>query len=160
VIAMVLIAALAAGAAWMAQGWRKDAVIAAQAAAFAIERDGQAQATVAAIEEAREEGRRRTAAMEDERDKAQRLAAAAAADAAGARNERDRLRSRANALARAAADRDPAAANGSPPGAAGADLLAYMLGRVSDRATELAAIADRARVAGLTCERIYDGLSK
>ncbi|RIQ76112.1 lysis protein, partial [Bordetella avium] len=28
VIAMVLIAALAAGAAWMAQGWRKDAVIA------------------------------------------------------------------------------------------------------------------------------------
>ncbi|MFU1999976.1 hypothetical protein [Bordetella avium] len=27
-IAMVLIAALAAGAAWMAQGWRKDAVIA------------------------------------------------------------------------------------------------------------------------------------
>ncbi|WP_276330478.1 DUF2514 family protein [Bordetella avium] len=39
-------------------------------------------------------------------------------------------------------------------------LLAYMLGRVSDRAAELAAIADRARVAGLTCERIYDGLSK
>ncbi|RIQ49561.1 DUF2514 family protein [Bordetella avium] len=35
-----------------------------------------------------------------------------------------------------------------------------MLGRVSDRAAELAAIADRARVAGLTCERIYDGLSK
>ncbi|MFU1932820.1 DUF2514 family protein, partial [Bordetella avium] len=62
--------------------------------------------------------------------------------------------------ARAAADRDPAAADGGPPGAAGADLLAYMLGRVSDRAAELAAIADRARVAGLTCERIYDGLSK
>ncbi|WP_414134455.1 DUF2514 family protein [Bordetella avium] len=50
--------------------------------------------------------------------------------------------------------------NVGPSGAAGADLLAYMLGRVSDRAAELAAIADRARVAGLTCERIYDGLSK
>ncbi|RIQ51071.1 DUF2514 family protein [Bordetella avium] len=53
---------------------------------------------------------------------------------------------------------NPAAANGSPPGAAGADLLAYMLGRVSDRATELAAIADRARVAGLTCESAYGAL--
>ncbi|WP_420808869.1 DUF2514 family protein [Bordetella avium] len=50
--------------------------------------------------------------------------------------------------------------NGGPPGAAGADLLAYMLGRVSDRAAELAAIADRARVAGLRCEWIYDGLSR
>ncbi|AZY48754.1 hypothetical protein C0J09_06065 [Bordetella avium] len=35
-----------------------------------------------------------------------------------------------------------------------------MLGRVSDRAAELAAIADRARVAGLRCEWIYDGLSR
>jgi len=58
-------------------------------------------------------------------------------------------------LARAAVARDPAAADGSPAGAAAVDLLAYMLGRVSDRAAELASIADRARIAGLTCERAY-----
>ncbi|HCW17692.1 MAG TPA: DUF2514 domain-containing protein, partial [Achromobacter sp.] len=78
------------------------------------------------------------------------------ADAAGARAERDGLRIRANALARAAVSRDPAAADGSPTGAAAIDLLAYMLSRVSDRAEELAGVADRARIAGLTCELTYD----
>jgi hypothetical protein len=31
-----------------------------------------------------------------------------------------------------------------------------MLGRVSDRAEELAGVADRAHIAGLTCARAYD----
>ncbi|WP_125117736.1 DUF2514 family protein [Bordetella trematum] len=118
--------------------------------------DKQAKAVAAAIEAAREEGRRRTAAVEKARDEAQKLAADAAAD--GLRADLGRLRTRANTLARAAADRDPAATHGSPPGAAGADLLAYMLGRVSRRAAELASVADRARIAGLACERAYDSL--
>ena len=45
---------------------------------------------------------------------------------------------------------------GGPAGAAAVDLLAHMLGRVSDRAEALAGIADRAGIAGLTCERAYD----
>ncbi|AZY54252.1 DUF2514 family protein [Bordetella avium] len=147
-------------AAWSVQEWWWGAAVSELKADFAREDAERANANLAAVERVREEEKRRTAAVEEARNEAQKLAAAAAADAAGARNERDRLRARANALARAAADRDPAAADGGPPGAAGADLLAYMLGRVSDRAAELAAIADRARVAGLTCERIYDGLSK
>ncbi len=57
------------------------------------------------------------------------------------------------ALTRAAAARAPAAADGSPAGTDAVDLLAYMLGRVSRRAEELAGVADRARIAGLTCER-------
>lgn len=48
--------------------------------------------------------------------------------------------------------------DGSPAGAAAVDLLAHMLGRVSVRAEELASIADRARIAGLMCERAYDGV--
>lgn len=72
-VVALLSAALAAGAAWTAQGWRKDAAIARQAAAFALERDRQAQATVAALEAVREEGRRRTAAVEKARDDAQEL---------------------------------------------------------------------------------------
>jgi len=147
---------LASCAAWTAQGWRASATQARSEATHAAERDAQAQATVAAVEAAREEGKRRTAAMEKARDDATKQAAAAAADAAGARAERDGLRIRANALARAAVSRDPAAADGSPTGAAAIDLLAYMLSRVSDRAEELAGVADRARIAGLTCELTYD----
>ncbi|MGO4402193.1 DUF2514 family protein [Achromobacter sp. PAB15] len=51
---------------------------------------------------------------------------------------------------------DPAAAGGSLAGTTALDLLVYMLGRVSDRAEELAAFADRARIAGLKCEGIYE----
>ncbi|HCW20068.1 DUF2514 family protein [Achromobacter sp.] len=157
---MVALAAsvLASCAAWTAQGWRASAVQARSEATHAAERDAQAQATVAAVEAAREEGKRRTAAVEKARDDATKQAAAAVADAAGARAERDGLRYRAYSLARAAIFRDPAAADGSPAGANAVDLLAYMLGRVSDRAEELAAVADRARIAGLTCERAYDAV--
>ncbi|WP_454676502.1 DUF2514 family protein [Achromobacter marplatensis] len=150
--------ALAGWSGWTAQGWRAAATLAKSEAARAAERDAQAQATVAAVEAAREEGKRRTAAVENARDDATKQAAAAAADAAGARGERDRLLARANTLARAAISRDPSAANGSPTGASAVDLLAYMLGRVSDRATALAGIADDARIAGLTCELSYDAV--
>lgn len=149
-------AVLVGCAAWTVQGWRGDAKQARAEAAHAKERDNQAQATMAAVEVARTEERRRMAAMEKARDDSQKAAAAAAADAAGARDERDRLRSRADALARAAAVRAPTLADGSPAGADAVSLLAYMLGSVSRRAEELAGIADRARIAGLTCEHSYD----
>ncbi|WP_334162820.1 DUF2514 family protein [Achromobacter insolitus] len=158
--AAALAGALAAGgAAWTAQGWRGDARLARAEAAHVQERDAQAHATMTAIEAARAEGRRRTAAMEKARDDAQKQAAAATADAADVRAELSRLRTRANALAHAAASRDPAAADGSPAGADAVGLLAYMLSRVSGRAEALAGIADRARIAGLTCERAYGALA-
>lgn len=153
------VAIVGAVVAWTAQGWRYGAEIAELQRQQAEENDAQAQATVAAVEAARTEERRRTAAMEKARDDAQTLAAAAAADAAGVRDERDRLRARANTLARSAVARDATLASGGPSGAAAIDLLAYMLGRAIDRAAALARIADRARVAGLTCERAYDSLS-
>jgi hypothetical protein len=158
--AATLAGAVIAGiSAWVVQGWRGDASLAAEVAARALERDAQTQATITAVEAARDEGRRRIAALENTRDDAKKQAAAAAADAAGARAERDGMRARANALARTAAGRDPALAAGSPAGAVAVDLLAYMLGRAIDRAEALAGVADRARIAGLTCERAYDGLS-
>lgn len=149
-------AALASCAAWTAQGWRGSAALAKAEAAHAAERNAQAQATVAAVQAAREESKRRTAAVEKARDDATKQAAAAAADASGARAERDGLRVRANSLARAAIARDPTVVDGGPAGEDAIDLLAYLLGRLSDRAAELARIADRARIAGLMCERTYD----
>ncbi|WP_245191761.1 DUF2514 family protein [Achromobacter insuavis] len=159
-VAAALAGAFAAGSAtWTVQAWRYTAQLADVRAAHAQERDAQAQATVAAVEAVRNEERRRMAAVEIARDDAQKQAAAAASDAADARDQRDRLRARANTLARAAATRDPAFAEGSPSGAAAVDLLAYMLGRAVDRAEALAGIADRARIAGLTCERAYGEMS-
>lgn len=149
-------ALLVGGVAWTAQGWRYRAEIAGIERDHAKTRDDQAQVTMAAIEAARTEERRRTHAVEKQRNDAQKMAAAAAGDAARARAERRRLLERADALASAAAGRDPALTDGSPPGADAVDLLAYMLGRVSLRAEGLAGIADRARIAGLTCERSYD----
>lgn len=155
--AAVAVGALAAGgAAWTAQAWRYTAQLSEVRADYAKEQAAQAKATVVAIEAARDEERRRIAAVEIARDDAQKQAAAAAADAARARDERDRLRARANTLARAAVAEQPALADGSPSGAAAVDLLAYMFGRAVDRAEALAGIADRARIAGLTCERTYD----
>ncbi|WP_231690210.1 DUF2514 family protein [Achromobacter sp. 2789STDY5608615] len=157
--AAVVVGAIAAGgAAWTVQAWRYTAQLAEMRADHAEKQAAQATTTVAALEAVRNEERRRMAALEIARDDAQKQAAAAAADAAGARDERDRLRARANTLARAAVARDPTLADGSPSGAAAVDLLAYMLGRVSERAAELAGIADRARITGLTCERAYDSL--
>ena len=154
-------AAILVGAcAWIIQGWRYTAQIANQEAAHAKAMDDQAQATVAAVEATRTEERRRTAVVEKARDEAQEKARAAAADADGVRTELGRLRRHANTLVRAAVARDPAAAVGSPPGAGPVDLLAYMLSRVSDRAAQLARVADRARIAGLTCERAYEGLTE
>lgn len=149
-------ALLAGGAIWTAQGWRYSAHIAEIERDQAKAWDDQAQATVSAIEAARTEENRRTAAVEKQRDDAQKQATAAVDDAARAHGERRRLLERADALVSAAADRDPALTDGSPAGADAVDLLAYMLGRVSFRAEQLAGIADRARIAGLTCERVYD----
>lgn len=155
--AAALLSAVFAGlAAWTAQGWRYGAKISRIETAHAKQDQERADAALAAVEAARNEERRRTAVMEKARDEAQEKARAAAADADGVRTELGRLRRHANTLARAAVARDPAAAVGSPPRASSVDLLAYMLSRVSDRAAELATIADRARIAGLTCERSYD----
>ena len=53
-----------------------------------------------------------------------------------------------------------AAVAGSPPTETAALVCAHMLGRIDDRAGELAAFADASRVAGQACEREYDAAVK
>jgi hypothetical protein len=153
-------AVLAGGMTWIAQSWRYEAKLSDLRSEHSQYIEGQTTATLAAVEAARTEERRRTAAVEKARDEANEKARLATADAGNARVELGRLRDYANSLARAATNRDPTAADGSPTGGNAVDLLAYMLGRVSDRAAELAIVADRARITGLTCEAAYDGLTK
>lgn len=86
--------------------------------------------------------------------------AQARADAAGTRSALDRLRERAALHAAAARPPGPDPAPASPGQAASApaDLLADVLSRAADRARELADYADRARIAGQSCERSYEAV--
>lgn len=84
--------------------------------------------------------------------------ARAAADAAGRAG--DGLRRHAAGLARDCQTQPGAApASASAPASATGDLLADMLGRIDAAAGELAEYADRARIAGLACERVHDSLT-
>jgi hypothetical protein len=50
------------------------------------------------------------------------------------------------------------AATGSPPANHAAMVLSDLLTRADKRAADLAALADKSRIAGLACEMAYDGL--
>lgn len=81
-------------------------------------------------------------------------------DAVAAGAERSRLLSdiaRYRAAARAAAHSGAAAAG--PAAGDALDLLADLFSRADEAAGELAAAADLARAAGLTCERAHDALT-
>lgn len=158
-------AALALGAClfaagWTANGWRLGGQIQQLRAAQAEQREGQATALAAASEAARAEEQRRTAeqrgianAAAKERDRA-----LADARAAGAVAEQLRVRSLQLAAAARAAG-DSSAAGGSAAAGDPLDVLTDVLGRADARAGDLAEYADRARIAGLACERSYDALN-
>lgn len=156
-------AALAGGmvlgaAAWTVRGWRGDAALARSEANHATVMEEHARAALAAVDAARTEEQRRAAALEDARNDALEKAAAAADDAATAHAAGQRLRARIDALVADAGRRDPALAAGGPAAGDSIDMLAHVLGRAIDAAGQLATYADRARIAGLTCERAYDSL--
>ena len=84
---------------------------------------------------------------------------AARADAARNRRANDTLRMRLNAYTRAAHARgNPASSAGGTAAPDSLDVLAELLSRASQRAGQLAAYADAARIAGQTCERSSDAL--
>jgi len=145
IAAYAAVCALLFGAGWIAQGWRLNAQIAQ------IEAD-QAQALTAAIQQARAEEQRRQIALEGIRKDAQDQITIAAADADAARVAAVGLQQQVDRLA---ARRCPAAADGSPAADPAGLLLADLLGRIDKRAGELAAYADRSRIAGNACVKAY-----
>ncbi|WP_340521206.1 DUF2514 family protein [Cupriavidus necator] len=150
--ALVLAAVLFA-AGWTAQGWRKDAE-------RDRERRDQALAQVNAVDRARLEEQRRTAAQTEIAHDTLQQAEAARADARAADAVARELRARATALTNAGRrPADTAIVGGGAPAPVAADLLADVLGRTDARAGELAEALDASRVAGLACERSYDALT-
>jgi hypothetical protein len=148
--AAVLAGILLAGpAAWKVQSWRWNADVAGR------ERDA-AQQLADATQLARRTEQARWAAREGVINDAKTQAAAATADADTARAAADKLRGQVAVLQRRA--RDTAAAGGSQTAGDPIGVLAVVLGELDDRAGTLARYADASRIAGLACERLYDGL--
>lgn len=157
-IGAAVLAALAFGAGWIAQGWRKDAKLASQQAEHANVLEQQAQAVVASVEAARSEEARRTAVMEKERDTAIEQTEALAADMAASAAVSERLRRELSALraSHAASDAIVTERSQSQQGTDTIGLLAELYARMDESGREVAGYADRVKIAGLTCERIYD----
>jgi hypothetical protein len=162
-VAVLTVAALmlasAAGGAWVSGAlWAADLAETKQAHAQALasieHRQTQAQA------QARSEEQRRQRALEEIRTDASEQIEQAQADAAAATVRAHSLQQQvARVAARpSCAASNPGAALGSAPTNAPALLLADVLQRIDARAGELAAAADRARIAGEACERSYEAL--
>lgn len=140
------------------------AELAGERAQHAQQREAWAEGSRQAEAANRETERLRRLAMtrieHDETERTARLER----DAAGLRTVAGQLRDHVTRLAAAApgageAAGDPAAAPGGPP-AAGAGLVLAELYRGADlEAIELAEAVDRARGAGLACERAYGALT-
>jgi cytoskeletal protein RodZ len=146
------------GAALAWGGWQRHR------ATSAAETLRQAQQQAAAVEaEALRtsitETERRLSAHQEIASAATVTAQANARAAASARAAADRLRRDAAAAASAAAS-SPAVAGDCTAANDAARVFAELLGRATDRAVELAAVADEARTAGAACERAYDSLNQ
>ena len=151
-IAVGTLMALSAAGAW---SWQAN-VYGRQIATMQAE---QAHSLAAAQAQARAEEQRRQPALEVIRRDAQDHIATAAADAAAADTAADSLRDQVAKLARR-----PTSCAGVAAGGQTADpaklLLADVLSRIDARAGELAAYADRARIAGEVCERSFNAVKK
>ena len=103
-----------------------------------------------------------THAFEVITDDGQKRIDTARADAAGARAAAGRLQQQLTHYRGAAAQRaaHPGLATAGPAAGDALDLLAHLFSRADDRAGELAAFADLAHAAGITCERAYDTLER
>lgn len=145
-LAALFAAGLATG--WVINGWRMGEQI-------ADIRADHAQTLADAQSRARQIESGWHAGMLEVQRNAQEKLDAVAADVADAGSAAERLRERVAELSRRPAA-CPAAGGGGEAADAARLVLADVLSRIDAAAGELAAHADRARVAGMACEAAYD----
>ena len=153
-VGAVMLAAAAAGV-WLYGNAKYRAGVTAAEDRHAL---AMAEASAAAEQAVRAEEARRVAAIEEIQRHAQTEIEAAQRDAAAATDTAGRLRIELARLRANHAAHRPTATLRGPTGADALDLLAELFSRADDRAGAVAAIADRARAAGLACERAYDAM--
>ena len=147
---LVALALLGFWAGWSWQGSRCESKYIALGAEYA-------EARAAAERQARSEETRRAAAVEGIRRDAKQQIEQAQADATAADATADSLRQQLAERTRRATQ-GAGACHGGSPTTATLILYSELLDRADARAGELAAEADRRRVAGLACEAQYDSL--
>lgn len=94
-----------------------------------------------------------------QKDAQSEIARLAALRAAADRNSKRLQQSITDTIARLQAGQAATSADGSAAGGSTARMLAELYAEIDAAAGRYAAEADRARAAGLTCERIYDAVS-
>lgn len=159
-IVAAVLAALAFGGGWMVNGWRMDAKLASLQADHASVLEQQANAVVASVQAARQIEQKRTEIVESQRDIAIEQNEVLATDVAAGAAVSERLRGQLSALRARHASRIATPANGGQ-GEQDTDaigLLIDMLQGMDGAGRELAEYADRLKIAGLACERTYDGV--
>ncbi|AGA74851.1 DUF2514 domain-containing protein [Pseudomonas plecoglossicida] len=156
---LVLLVFLASHWGMYQHGRAVERVEAGQASA---ERDsGDRLAEVIGERTARREEQRRATAQEEARAHAQEERTIADAGAAGADAAGERLQHAGAKLAATVScpGTDTAAVARGQAATRAAMVLSDLLTRANERAGELAKAYDRARIAGLTCEAAYNGLT-
>lgn len=130
-------------------------------ATVAVQRQDYYRESAKAVQAARDEEQRRTTAVQEIANDTQTKLDAARADAGRANAAAAGLRKQLAVFTAAhRSEAAPGAATSSPGPAAGAalDLLADMFQRNTDALIEIGEYADRARIAGEACEKVYDSL--
>lgn len=157
-LAVIFGMALAYGGGRWQQSNHDDAAYAAERTTAAL---SAAADQVKAVDRARAEEQRRTAAQTEIANAAKTDADTVRAGARAASDAADRLRQRVDQLlAVARTVKDPGATGGGQGKSGGdpLDVLVDVLGRSDRTSGVLAAYADQLKVAGLACERFYDAL--
>lgn len=152
---LLTVCVFAAG--WMANGWRKDAVIAQMKTDQANERERQSFAQMKAVDDARAEEQRRAQTLSEIANDATKQADMARADARAAGATAERLRQRVATLLRDASN--PAATGAGPTTGTAGVVLSDVFTWADNRAGELAEALDASRIAGAACERAYEALT-
>ncbi len=152
VVLILVLMASAAGVTWQVQEWRYGKQLAdlGKAQALAITEAGNT---------ARQEEKRRQSVVNKEASDAREQNKTAAVDAGAADVAGERLHVEAGKFA-AATCGDPGAAKRGASATRAAMVLSELFQRADKRAGELAAAYDRARIAGLACERSYEGIKQ
>ncbi|MCS4312922.1 hypothetical protein M2397_003225 [Pseudomonas sp. BIGb0381] len=149
ILAAILLAmAVSAAGTWRVQDWRYGKVLADAA-------EAQAQATIRASDNAREEERRLQLAVNKEGSDAREQNKAAAVDAGAADAAGDKLHIEVGKFASIACPGDSGTSQRGASATRAAMVLSDLLRRADQRAGELAVAYDRARIAGLACEATY-----
>lgn len=160
-IGVVLGGAIAGLGAWYWQANRYERQLAERGRELAELREVQIREQAAAVDAARKDYQGKVERQTEIANDATKAAESARNDARAAGAVAEQLRQRIAQLSAAThAASNPAAIGAGQAAGDPLDVLADVLGRADQRAGELAAYADTARIAGLACERSYDSLTK